>query len=124
MRGDYDCGIAALATLFSVPYEDVYAAAYTTFGVWPKKGLWLTEVSRVAQALGHPPARRKRKPDLELDTGILHVERTKGIGGNQHLVVLRHGGIVIDPDGGVVDDIDDYLEHWRAKVKSLLIWTL
>jgi hypothetical protein len=97
-RADGDCGLAALATLLGMAYEDVYVAARA---IDPpsrcKRGMYLKDVQSVARRLG-VGLRVKRRPDLEEDEGVLSVlwnakRRFRG-----HYVVLWKG-LVIDPAG-------------------------
>lgn len=92
-RRDFDCGIAALATLLAVEYEDVYVAA-AQISKRLVDGMTLKEIQRVAKKFGMI-LRKTWKVDEEFDVGILsvHLKREKN---EPHVVVLMHG-VVIDP---------------------------
>lgn len=92
-RGHGDCGIAALATFLGRSYEDVFEA---TIGIAPSphhRGLWMSQIMRVAATFG-VTLRRRRKFNIDEDTGIIGIRR-------DHVGVLREG-IVIDSDGPMV----------------------
>ena len=92
-----DCGICCLATLSGCSYEDVVAIAVQHVGEAWKHGLYLTQIIAIGRDLGLN-LKRRRKYDLDHDTGILNVTVTerpsnKKISRNEHLVVLMEGRI-------------------------------
>jgi hypothetical protein len=120
-RRKMDCGVAALASLLGIPYEDVYVAACAVAPNVARHGLYLHEVRSVALKLGTPLIAR-RSYDIETDVGILSV-RGKSKGKKTefwHYVVLRKGD-VIDPDGARIIDADDYFAEQRARPCTLLV---
>lgn len=104
-RQRMDCGIAALAMLCGLPYEDVYVAACHVDKKGARRGLNLKQLQAIAERCGFRLERR-HKYDLDEDGGILHVARTDKWYG--HYVVLFKG-VLVDPDGGRVCDPADYL---------------
>ena len=95
-RRSGDCGLAALSTYCTIPYEDVYVAAIKVDPRLPKRGTTVTELIAVAKKLGRTFTRvHYRKVDLDEDEGVLGVtwNWTKSHG---HWVVLM-GGMIIDP---------------------------
>jgi ABC-type bacteriocin/lantibiotic exporter with double-glycine peptidase domain len=100
-RAEGDCGIAALATLLGLAYEDVYVAASGLDKERGKSGLYVRDIMEIARQLG-APMRINRRPDLDDCRGVLKVKwrkRAKGYGG--HYVVL-YEGMVVDPSGPMV----------------------
>lgn len=91
-----DCALAALAMLLHVSYEDVLATAAQIVTRPHERGLYLTEIERVASQLGHR-LKRTRSYSLDDDTGILGVRNKE----YQHVVVIRDG-ILADPVDGEV----------------------
>lgn len=94
-RGSGDCTIAALAILLGSTYEDVLEAAGQVARKPHRRGMWTTQIIKVAAALGATLV-RKQKFNLEEDAGILCVG-----GVVPHVVVLRDG-LLIDPADGCV----------------------
>lgn len=116
-RQSMDCGVAALATLCGLDYEDVYVAATKIAPRVGKVGLYQKELVAIAQMLGVTLERvRPRAYDLDASTGILNV-RSARLG---HYVVI-HDGVVADPAGGrVYFDIHDYLALGKFSPRTLL----
>lgn len=112
-----DCGICCLGTLTGHTYEDVVVAATKVSPNW-KGGLWLKEMVLIAKDLGMT-LRRRRKYDLETDVGILDLEYRDEKGKRVNHVVVLNAGIVIDSDC-TIWDAQAYLNHYKAKAKSLL----
>ena len=116
-RKQFDCGVAAFAMLFHLPYEDAYALAIAHIGVKVRRGMCLYELRTLAKRIGRPLRTvHHRKVDLEEDSGILGVNWAKGGG---HWVVLRKGTIV-DPAQAQTWDADEYLALHEGRVGSLL----
>jgi hypothetical protein len=91
-------------------YEDVLAAAVSTTKDkrLHQRGMWSTQIMKVANQLGIALHRRK-KWDLETSWGILGLYHTKT--GERHVVVLKSGTIFDPGDGTVWFDLDAYFEH-------------
>lgn len=118
-RGDADCTIAAMATIFRRDYEDVLlAAAQVSKHVW-RSGLHCPDVLRVARRL-KIKARWCRTFDSEAETGMLWVSYHDSA--KEHCVVLING-LVVDPDHNPVSlwDVDDYMRAQNAFANQLLI---
>ena len=120
-RHDFDCGVAALAMYLGVPYGDVAAACRSLFGSTKpeRRGLGLYHLEAVAGALGWSLMRvYKCAGYLEGASGVLGMN-----GGSMcwagHWVVLK-GGAVVDPDGGEVWTLADYLKATGARPATLL----
>ena len=120
-RHDFDCGVAALAMYLAVPYGDVAAVCRTLWGSTKpaKRGLGLYHLEAIAAALGILLQRTyPRAGYLENASGVLGMN-----GGSMcwagHWVVLK-GGAVVDPDGGEVWTLKDYLKATGARPATLL----
>lgn len=121
-RKDWDCGVAALAMLLALPYGDVSAAvrSVVTGPRLKSRGLILKEAEAVAAYLGHPLRRVYRRRDyLTGQVGMLGL-----IGGQMdragHWVVVKNDQI-LDPDGGEVWSVEDYLVKHKARPCTLLV---
>jgi hypothetical protein len=118
--------VAALATLFDLPYEDIYMAAVNRSPKFAqrKDGLTIVVMLAIAKAMRRP-LRRVPWQRVELDemTGVLGVNWSRSMwkhhGGRGHWVVLRRGGTIIDPVGSY-DDATDYLAKNKGRVGTLL----
>jgi hypothetical protein len=106
-RGTGDCGLASLATLVSAryAYEDVFLAAATVDRARKGQcGMRLRDLQVVARKLGID-LERKRRYDLDTDTGILVVH-----GGH----TARDGHCVTAWEGLLADSADGFVHKWRA----------
>lgn len=122
-RKPYDCGVAALAMLIGRPYGDV--AALVRELVEPAKlrrrGTTIADLSAIAGRLGASlrPVHRARGYLEAHGAGILGM-----IGGQMdragHWVVWK-AGAVVDPDGGEVWALEDYLRRFRCRSTVLLV---
>lgn len=110
-----DCGVACLAMLLGLPYEDVYVAACKVDRRFARLGLAMHEMQSIAKLCGVRLARR-RLYDIEADTGILSVRAAK----YWHFVVLFRG-VVVDPDAGRIFDADEYRAIHDARFCTLLM---
>jgi ABC-type bacteriocin/lantibiotic exporter with double-glycine peptidase domain len=120
-RAPFDCGVAALASLIEMQYEDVYVAvAAVETKRRGKSGLNLAQMIRAARRLGVRLV-RKAVPSLDDDEGLLVVNwlapHPHPI--DAHLVVLGYG-VIADPADGLVLPADEYLTRERARAGSLL----
>lgn len=115
MRRRTDCGVASLATLLGLPYEDTAEAITLTNGRLGS-GLYLTSLIRAAAHLGRTLKKVKTYNPDEAE-GILWVD-----GGTrmQHFVVLADGK-VFDPQDATLWDLSDYLSVTRGTAKTLLV---
>lgn len=113
MRADGDCGIASLAMLLNLSYEDVFVAAAA---VDPKRrgrnGLTIKEVRAIAKKLGVKLA-YKRKFKLSEQDGIVGLENTGDDEG--HWATVKEG-IVFETNGAVYSIEDYFLANptWKA----------
>ena len=125
-RADGDCGIAALAMIAEVEYEDAYVAVVA---VDPKRrgksGLHNHELARAAQRLGLTLTGTRRY-DLDDDDGILRV-RWNGPRGKRnpggHFVAVREG-LILCPGSSTPVRWREYLEQNNGRACSLLKQTV
>lgn len=115
-----DCGICCIATLSGCSYEDVVAVAVQHVGDAWKNGLYQTQIIAIAAAVGLN-LKRRRKYDIDADTGILNCTVTEAINDKPpiaHAVVLMEGRIY-DSDLRVWA-ADAFKQHYNAKFGVLL----
>ncbi len=106
-----DCGIACLAMLLGLSYEDVLLAApYQAMHC----GMSTRQILLTAKRLGFQ-LRVVRTFDLEEDTGLLRVGKRKWK--TDHLVMLK-AGHVFDTDA-VIWEVDVFLAAFQAQSISL-----
>ena len=110
-----DCGVAALAMLLGVTYEDALLALGSEVPSVLRRGVWFTELQRAAARLGVTLV-QKRTYDLELAEGILQIIYKPKV---EHVVVLREG-LFFDTDFTVWKP-DEFLKAKRAKAGALLV---
>jgi ABC-type bacteriocin/lantibiotic exporter with double-glycine peptidase domain len=115
-RAPADCGVACLAMICGVTYENALVAVAQVQPNVCVKGLWVRELKAAAKLLGYR-LRMRRGFDLETDTGILNLSSKKWT--CEHVVILREG-MVIETDG-TLWEADLYLRQHRARMGSLLI---
>ena len=122
-RRDFDCGVASLAMLYRVPYEDVYAAAVAVVTNGKRLravGLHTYDLQTIAKRFQRPLSYlHYRRVDLDTQIGILSINYTSGIG---HWVVL-HQGTILDPTDAEVWDADEYVKQPGTRHGGLLIET-
>ena len=111
-----DCGVASLAMLAGVMYEDALAAFRSPLDVL-KTGVSWPRMHRAAKRLG-VATRVRRTFDVNEATGILNVIRKE----DEHLVFLWAGRIV-DGNGEMWIDPADYFKHYNYEPKGLLVRT-
>jgi len=99
-----------------VTYEDALLAFEDGSHVI-RHGVWFPDLQRAAEKLGATMV-VKRRPDIELDEGILKIE-FKNRRADTHVVVLR-GGMLFDTDLSAWKP-EDYCAAKRAKTGALLI---
>lgn len=115
-RYDADCGVAVLAMICGVSYEDALLALGNYVPDVLERGVWVKDMERAAKRLGYR-MRRRRAIDWEEDTGALNV--ASPLWRTEHLVVLRVG-MIIDTDGTLWNS-QDYLRAKRARHGLLLV---
>lgn len=120
-RGDGDCGVAALATLASLAYEDVYVAVARFDYLRGKSGLHNHQLVAVAAQLGLA-LEPTRDYDLDVDEGVLRV-RWSGRRGRKnpggHFVAVK-SGLIFCPTEAAATEWRDYLERWGGRACTLL----
>jgi ABC-type bacteriocin/lantibiotic exporter with double-glycine peptidase domain len=121
-RADSDCGIASLATIAELPYEDVYiAVAQVDPHCRGKSGLHNRELIAAASKLGIRLKPTKRY-DLDEDEGILRI-RWNGRKGKRnrggHFIAIREG-LALCPADGFPMRWAEYLERNQGRPCSLL----
>lgn len=121
-RTDWDCGVAAIAMLLNIPYNDVAATvrAIITDPKLKKRGLILYQLEDVIEYHGFKTKRVYRKKDyLEGATGILGLN-----GGTMdsagHWVLLRDG-MIVDPSDASVNDPDDYIKENNCRPATMVV---
>lgn len=120
-RSDWDCGVATLAMLLSRPYADVSSIARTRFPRVRSNGMTIYEMEEVAELLDHKLERNYRKKGyLENRTGALGILGDKKAVGDGHWVLLKDGTHVVDPSGGTVWKLEDYLAKVKGRTVTLL----
>ena len=109
-----DCGVATLAMLAGVLYEDALATIACEQPGVLTLGLTWHELRRAAKALGLK-TRITKKYDPDEDTGILNVGNRKV----EHFVFLWEGRVV-EGNGELWLDVDAYLKHNEFRARALL----
>jgi ABC-type bacteriocin/lantibiotic exporter with double-glycine peptidase domain len=115
-RFPMDCGVACLAMICGVSYENALVAVAQDTPNVCISGMWTKQFQAAAKRLGYR-LRQKRRPDLEQDTGILGLSCKTWPG--DHVVVLREG-LIIETDGTLWEP-DVFLRHYKARPGSLLV---
>ncbi len=116
-RGKRDCGVATLATLIGRSYEETLLAAVSVSpNVW-KKGLYSSDLIRIA-AMFQTEIIRRTTVDVEEHSGILELKFPSK---REHFVLLLNG-LIFDPQepAGQVWDADTYCKKFRAEICGLL----
>ena len=123
-RGDSDCSIASMATVFRKDYEEVLIAAEKVAPkVW-RDGLSIEDMQRVARRLKVPVrvrAAASQTIDLDEETGILWLQYNDDAH-KHHVVSIFEGGWLADPEYSpvVIAEYDHYLRVHNAYVGGLL----
>lgn len=108
--------------LAGVMYEDALLAAAKVNPDVLTQGMTWPQIRATARRLGLT-TKTVHKFDDDA-TGILHVSRVAlGLGQPSEHVVLLWEGRVIDGNGELWRDLDDYLRHYGYEAKALLITT-
>ena len=92
-RTKRDCGVATLATLIGRSYEEVLIAAVSISPNVLKKGLFSTDLQRIASMFEIVLIRRTGEFDIDEHNGILELCFPNK---REHLVVLMNG-LIFDP---------------------------
>jgi hypothetical protein len=115
-RHSQDCAVACLSMVCGVPYENALVALAQDCPDICVTGCWTEHITKAAQRLGFM-LKKRRRFDLEADTGILNTSSQQFK--NDHLVVLWEGRI-IDTDG-VLYMHDVYFSINKAKATALFV---
>jgi hypothetical protein len=103
-----------------VMYEDALLAAAKVNPTVLQSGMTWPQIRAAARRLGLKTKTVSRFDDDA--TGILHVSRVAlGAGDPSEHVVLLWEGRVIDGNGEMWRDLDDYLRHYGYEAKSLMV---
>lgn len=117
-RTDWDCGVAALASLLGQPYEEVLRETAKWFAV--EQGLFSSEMIAVAKQFDTKLKRRVKGIDLEEHYGVLSM-RFPAHGPQESHAVLLMSGLIFDPqEKGTVWEADTYVAYYKAKLIDLL----
>lgn len=118
-RGE-DCGLACIASIIGVRYENVLAEASRVkpTGYPHTAGLYLSDMIRIADRLGLK-LRKKRACNLEKDEGILTIAWKKNR--FTHHVVVLVKGLIFDLADMTVWEPNEYAKAHRAKFGAILI---
>lgn len=108
---DADCAVVALALWLNLPYSQVAAAVATVRPLALAKGMYQTEIQKVAKIFGSTLKVRRRLKDGQSGLLMLAMED------EHHAVVLFEGVIISD---GKVWNFDAFIKQAKAKVLSLL----
>lgn len=111
-----DCGISALAMLLGKPYVEVFQVAEAVSPKCAKRGLWNTELRRIAKRLGVTLKVVKPVPELTEATGILDVQKPK-----QGHYALIFQGVLINPADGLIWDVDAFLARGKWTARALIV---
>jgi ABC-type bacteriocin/lantibiotic exporter with double-glycine peptidase domain len=115
-RHGADCGVACLAMICGVSYENALVAVAQEQPNVCVQGVYLRELRGAAHRLGYS-LKSRRRFDLETDTGILNLSSKKWK--LEHLVVLREG-LIFETDG-TVWEAELYLKQHRANPGRLYV---
>lgn len=115
-RYSRDCGVAALASLYYLTYEDAEERVKSALPGrrFPICGMRVIELVRSSSYMGRELQRVVRF-DPQVDCGILCVSHLRWF--IVHFVVLVHG-VVLDPGSGEITTFEYFCRYW--KVRSLL----
>lgn len=117
MKDASDCGVCALAMLLGQPYVEVYRAAEALSPQCSRRGLWNTELTRIARKLGAVLSIVKPVPhDLSEATWILAVQKPK----QAHYVMLFEG-VILNPADGLAWNVDAFLARGKWRKQSLIV---
>jgi ABC-type bacteriocin/lantibiotic exporter with double-glycine peptidase domain len=115
-RESADCGVACLTMLSGETYENVLRAVCRVDEDGATDGLFIPQIIKAASELG-VELRKKRRVNLETDSGILHIRLRNG---GLHVVILVRGGFIVDTDGSLWR-VSEYLRAYRPRVNAVLV---
>jgi hypothetical protein len=97
-------------------YENVLRAVCRVDEDGATDGLFIPQIIKAASELG-VELRKKRRVNLETDSGILHIRLRNG---GLHVVILVRGGFIVDTDGSLWR-VSEYLRAYRPRVNAVLV---
>ena len=106
-RDSSDCCVAALAMLTGKPYREVAEVALRLFPTALRRGLWTSELIRLAHGIGYRLVKTPREDD---STGVITFRRGRSWA---HVAALFQG-VVINPADGLVWDLDSFISAKTA----------
>jgi hypothetical protein len=112
-RGNMDCGLCCLQMLSDRPYDAVRDEALRVVPRLHDRGMFASELTRVAARLGITLRKRRRWSDEEV--GVLDVQ----LPDSRHFVVLFRGVLVNPADGLVWGDPESYLTTKQGSARAL-----
>lgn len=115
-RHESDCGVAVLAMLFGVTYEEALIALSWEIPTVLTSGAYTSHLKQAAKNLGSS-LKVRRVFDMDDATGILCVSSVRWK--TDHVVILKDG-LLFDTDG-TVWDADVYFKVHHAKAGALLV---
>jgi hypothetical protein len=112
-----DCAVASMGMLFGVNYEEALAACLGANPDVLEEGMTWAQMREAADLLGGSVKLLPRgRYDIEEATGLLNVKN----GVEDHAVLLWAGRIV-EGNGELWLEPDDYLAHYKYQPYSLLV---
>lgn len=111
---DSDCAVAAIAMYLGHPYRVVSDAALKVSKRVHRRGLWVSEMLRLVKALGDTAGRAGA---ASTEDGVVILSQKNG---DRH-VVVRFGGLIIDPANGCVWDEDTFLAAKGWTIDEVLL---
>ena len=112
-----DCGVACLATLFGVTYDESLVACSHVAPDVLELGMTWAQIRRAAERLGADTKMLPRgRYDIEDATGLLNV-KSRAV---EHVVFLW-AGRVLEGNGELWLDPDDYFRQYKVRPYSLLV---
>lgn len=114
-----DCGLACIRMLSQAHPDEVHAAAFRASPKLYQRGMYGSELIRIAKALGMTMQRRDEWTDD--DIGVLDVRWRRRDGGRHFAVFFQ--GVIIDPYDGMVWDTEVYLSTKRGRAVALYVLT-
>lgn len=115
-RHSHDCGVAVLAMLLGVSYEEALVVVSHESPLVLSQGVYERHLKAAAARLGVTLVSRRRY-DIEEDFGILGISSPKWK--TDHVVILK-SGLIVETDG-CLWEADVFLRHHQAKPGVLLV---
>lgn len=116
-RESSDCGVAVLAMLAGISYEDALRVACGVDEEGASDGLFISQLIAAAADL-EITLKRRRRFDITKDSGILYLVHKKN-DFDRHVVLLKRG-IIIDTNTTVWFDPAKFLRFHKYNASLLL----